>query len=356
MDKKKNIGTLLVEFGKITNADLEEGLKLQKEFGLRLGETLIKLGKVTRDDIEWILSKQFDIPFVIVENFDLDPELLRKFPRELLSANTILPLYETEDDIAIATDDPLNAGVFETLKRLSGKKIRLSSGNGEKIESILKRFYKKERDTPLADSIGNIIEKLSETPFYRLDFNLNEHRCEINIFGYGILKNMAVLDILKKEHIFEAFGFLNIPFLYNEFSSGENRTFLSIYPVTNRTGNLKLPAIIGMFGLCVPDDVTFTDIQVRGVPNLYTSNTPIRGYPFLSIKDNNLNFDKGIFMIDSIPEHFDDYYVNILIPQKCEACTGAGCEKCNGLGFITKERVEGVFSSGELRKMLTKRR
>ena len=352
MEKKKNIGTLLLEFGKISNADLEEGLKRQKEFGLRLGETLIKLGKVTLDDIEWILSKQFDIPLVMVDNFNLDHELISKFPRELLLKNRILPLFETEDEIAVATDDPLNTEVFETLKHISGKKIKLSSGNGEKIENILKRFQKKESDAPLADSLGNIIKKLHGTSFYRLDFHLYDHQCEINIFGSGILKKIATLDIIKKENIFHAFDSLNIPFLYDEYSSGEKKTFLSFYPITNRIGNFKLPAIIGMFGLLVPENVTFADIQVKGAPNIYSSSTPISGYPFICTKNTTMNFDKNIFMVDSSPENFNDFYVNILVPKKCRACMGRGCEKCNSLGFAAFEKIEGVFSSLELKQIL----
>jgi hypothetical protein len=79
LDKKKNIGELLIEYGKITRDDLEEGLRLQKELNLRIDEILIKLGKVTKNDIEWVLSKQPDIPFVIVENINLDPKLIGKF-------------------------------------------------------------------------------------------------------------------------------------------------------------------------------------------------------------------------------------------------------------------------------------
>jgi Tfp pilus assembly pilus retraction ATPase PilT len=66
MEKKKSIGDLLIELGKISQEDLEEGIRLQKVFNLRLGETLVKLGKIAMADIEWILSKQLDIHFVNV--------------------------------------------------------------------------------------------------------------------------------------------------------------------------------------------------------------------------------------------------------------------------------------------------
>jgi type IV pilus assembly protein PilB len=122
MEKKNSIGDLLLELGKISQEDLEEGLRLQKVFNLRLGETLVKLGKITMADIEWVLSKQLDIPFVIVENINIDQGLLYKFSQELLVKNRILPLYETNEEIAIATDDPLNKEVFESIEGFFNKK------------------------------------------------------------------------------------------------------------------------------------------------------------------------------------------------------------------------------------------
>ena len=81
MSKWKDLGTLLQEYGLITGNDLEEGLTLQKESGLRLGEALAQLGKISAEDIEWVLSKQLDVPFVIVDDVTVNPDLLYKFQK-----------------------------------------------------------------------------------------------------------------------------------------------------------------------------------------------------------------------------------------------------------------------------------
>jgi hypothetical protein len=78
----KDIGTLLLEYGLIAEKDLTEGVKLQKETGLRLGEALVQLGKISMEDIDWVLSKQLDIPFVIVEDISPNYELLNKFQKD----------------------------------------------------------------------------------------------------------------------------------------------------------------------------------------------------------------------------------------------------------------------------------
>jgi hypothetical protein len=352
MDKRKNIGELLIEFGKITEEDLEEGLRLQKEYNLRLGETLIKLGRVTRNDIEWVLSKQLDIPFVIVENINLDPKLIYKFSRELLLRNRILPLYETDEEIAIATDDPLNKDIFESIKGFANKKIRLSSGNGEKIEEILTHLFTREGIPALRNAIMSILTKVEGTSFYRIDFFLDGYSCEIYVFGFGILRKMEILpNSYMKEQIFESFESLDIAFMYDFYSSGKS-LFISIYPLINRIKDRDLPVVTGIFGLAVPDCVSFADAHVYRLPLLFRSSGPVAGYPFISTKTSGLRYKNTMFTVDSAPEDFTDYYIDAAIPEPCDSCGGKGCARCNALGYLFSRRLEGVYSSEELRKVI----
>lgn len=353
LQKDKNIGDLLIDLGVINGGDLKEGLKLQKKSGLRLGEALIKLGKLTRDQMEWVLSKQLDIPFVIVEDINLDPVLVDKFPRDLLLKNRMLPLYETEAEIAIATDDPVNMSVIDLGESSSGKKVRLSSGNGEKIEEILSRYFKKDGAPTLISSLRDITAKISGSSFYRLDFILSGFHCDINIFGCGILRKIAEHnDSFEKEDIFRAFNSLDIPFLYEE-QSNEGLRILSVYPVTNKVNNVNYPVVAGTFGLFLPDEISFTDAQVSRVPLLLHSDKPVSGYPFISLSNEFPNHKKIIFTIDSAPDNFNNYYVNMSVPKKCKACNGTGCDICSGLGYTFK-MLGGVYSSEEIKSILSK--
>jgi hypothetical protein len=352
MFKKRNIGELLIECGRITVDDLEEGLKAQKELNLKLGETLIKLGKVTRDDIEWILSKQLDIPFVIVENFNLYPDLILMFPKELLIKNRVLPLYETDEEIAIATDDPLNREVFELLERLSDKKIKLSSGNGEKIEEILMHFFKREGVPSLIQYIQSLLEKIEGTSFYRIDFILGENSCEIYVYGSGILRKVAVFNAqYKKDQVFDSFESLDIAFLHDMYLS-EKSLFISIYPIKHIFDRIPLPAIVGTFGLIYPEGVIFTDAKSDGLPQCIRSDTPVKGHIFISTKSNMYDYEKTIFTADSAPHDFIKYYIRTVVPVECGLCSGKGCGKCKELGYVFDKRIEGVYSSEELKNIV----
>lgn len=74
-----NIGSLLLDMGKITAEDAERVLRLQKDEGLRFGDAAQKLGLITEADIRQVLSRQFDYPYLHEGQGDFDPELVAAY-------------------------------------------------------------------------------------------------------------------------------------------------------------------------------------------------------------------------------------------------------------------------------------
>lgn len=69
------LGDILIHEGKISPADAERALLLQKKEGLRFGEACVRLGLVSRTDVEQALSGQFRYPYLSPGEGGLGPEL-----------------------------------------------------------------------------------------------------------------------------------------------------------------------------------------------------------------------------------------------------------------------------------------
>ncbi len=351
MSKWKDLGTLLLEYGLITINDLHEGLKLQGQTGLRLGEALVKLGIVSMEDIDWVLSKQLDIPYVIVEDINVNIELLEKFPKEFLIENRILPLYEADDQVSIVIEDPFNKSAIAYIEGSIEKKVSLSTGSGSKIEELLKQTFNKVGLPALIHVIKSCIAKIKETSFYRIDFLLAEHSCGINVFGSGILKHLGeVKGHYTNEDIFMAFDDLGIHFLYEQ-SFSNNRRFIAVFPLENRIDIIKMPAIIGGYGLFRPEGNIFSDAHVYGFSHVFPLSKPIHGYPYLATKDIRSSFENFIYVIDAAPAEFKDYYINTYLPRRCPSCNTGGCGACMELGYQF-EKIVGIYSSDDLNKLM----
>jgi len=351
MPNWKDIGTLLLEYGLINTDDLKEGLKIKAQSGLRLGEALVKLGKVSMEDIDWVLSKQLDIPYVIVDDINVNVEILGKFPKEFLIENRALPLYETDDQISIVIEDPFNKAAIAYIEESFGKKVSLSTGSGSKIEELLKRTFHKVGLPDLIEAVNGCIEKIRETSFYRIDFLMAEHSCRISVFGSGILKHlMEIKGHYTNDDIFRAFDHLGVHFLYEQ-SFSNNRRFVAVFPLENRIGIKKMPAVIGGYGLFLPEGDIFSDAHVYGFSHVFPLGKPIHGYPYLATKGKQSSFDHFIYVIDAAPAEFRNYYVHTYLPRTCRSCGGSGCMACRDLGYEYK-KIDGVYSSDDINNML----
>jgi protein-tyrosine kinase len=77
--RSSNIGDLLIKEGKITRADAEKILQLQKQQGLRFGDAAKASALVTEEDIQQVLSHQFNFSFLSNNNSGLSQELIAAY-------------------------------------------------------------------------------------------------------------------------------------------------------------------------------------------------------------------------------------------------------------------------------------
>ncbi len=122
---KMRIGEMLLAQKYITQEQLDQALEDQKKTGKRLGRTLVDLKFMPEERLVEILSKQFEVPYVKLENFALDPEAYTYLPEDLCRTYKVVPLFisKGEDDrrvqreaMTIAMTDPTNMRVINIVK------------------------------------------------------------------------------------------------------------------------------------------------------------------------------------------------------------------------------------------------
>jgi len=144
------IGELLVKSGIITEEQLNEALKIQEKNKKKIGEILIELGYLKSRDLIWLLSEQVSVPFIELKPEIFDSKLILSFPEKLLYNYCIIPLYEIEDKLYIATGNPTETEGIEKIKEFTKKQIIVSAAEPEKIIQLLDKFF-------LADQSEKII-------------------------------------------------------------------------------------------------------------------------------------------------------------------------------------------------------
>ncbi|MCI5502404.1 MAG: type II secretion system protein GspE, partial [Lachnospiraceae bacterium] len=91
--RKKRLGDILQEAGIVTEENVLEALKVQKESNKKqkLGVTLVDLGFTTDEDIAGALSKQLNLPRIRLSDIKIDEIVLGLVDEKMLRKYMLMP-------------------------------------------------------------------------------------------------------------------------------------------------------------------------------------------------------------------------------------------------------------------------
>ena len=123
---KIRLGDLLVENRVISEAQLELALGEQKKTGRKLGRTLIDNGYISEDDLLEFLSKQLDVPFIDLSQFNFDPNTIRLLPEINARRLRAIALDASGPEVMVGLADPTNIFAYDELARLLKRPVKIA--------------------------------------------------------------------------------------------------------------------------------------------------------------------------------------------------------------------------------------
>ncbi len=137
----QKLGEILIHYKIITPEQLEEGLKIQKDTGKRIGEILIDLGRVTQDEINWVLGKQLNLPYVQVNVDNIDIQLSKNISEDILKKFKVIPIMDLNDELVIAMADPTDEEAIEMIKKVTKRKLKFVLASFKNIDETINRIF-----------------------------------------------------------------------------------------------------------------------------------------------------------------------------------------------------------------------
>src|SRR5919112_1264738 len=147
------LGEILVRENLLTPHQLREALEFQREHGGRLGFNLVKMGLVSDDMITAVLSRQYGVPSVNLELFDIDESVIRLIPREVADKYSVLPLSRVGATLTLAMVDPTNVFAMDDIKFMTGLNIEPVVVSEASVQEAISRYYSQSREIELAGSL-----------------------------------------------------------------------------------------------------------------------------------------------------------------------------------------------------------
>jgi type IV pilus assembly protein PilB len=144
------LGEILVRENLLTPQQLREALDFQRENGGRLGFNLVKMGMVSDDMITAVLSRQYGVPSVNLELFDIERSVIRLIPREVAEKYSVLPLSRVGATLTLAMVDPTNVFAMDDIKFMTGLNIEPVVVSEASVQEAIDNYYAQTREIELA--------------------------------------------------------------------------------------------------------------------------------------------------------------------------------------------------------------
>ncbi len=163
---KKLIGQALLEKGLITQAQLDEALKVQKNTTEQLGRILVDLGHVTERDVLRAHAEQLGIPFLELGQISVDEDVAKAIPQSVVQRYNAVPIRRSGNRLTVAMTDPQNVFALDDIRLITGYEIDPMLATPDDISALLSSaddgVGQEEIDTALQALDGSIDTAVAE--------------------------------------------------------------------------------------------------------------------------------------------------------------------------------------------------
>jgi general secretion pathway protein E len=161
---RKRLGEILIERGKLDQANLERALRLQGESGEKLGALLVTLGLCAQRDVAEALATQLGFPLVDANGYPEFPILEESVSTRFLREAHALPVREDEAEVALAMADPTDAYTIGALEMVTGRTVRPMVAIPTELDAALERLYGSGKSA-VGQLIGDVETRPDELSF-----------------------------------------------------------------------------------------------------------------------------------------------------------------------------------------------
>src|SRR3954453_23978629 len=154
----QRLGDLLVRERIITSEQLEIALKSQKEQGGRLGSILVKLNYLSDEDVTNFLSRQYGVPAINLNYFEIDPAVVKLVPYDTAKRYQVLPLSRVGASLTIAMVDPTNVFAMDDVKFMTGFNIEPVVASEAAILACIDKAYNNTSEQDLENVMSSLGE------------------------------------------------------------------------------------------------------------------------------------------------------------------------------------------------------
>jgi type II secretory ATPase GspE/PulE/Tfp pilus assembly ATPase PilB-like protein len=140
-NKRRKLADILLQGETVTQQKLSHAREVSKQSNISLEKALLKLRYVDEEQLAQALASQFDLPYVLIKNFELDLSLSQYISAVYAQKQRIAPISKIGNTLTLAMAEPLKNNVLRELEDSIRLRILPAIATESGIFSALKRLY-----------------------------------------------------------------------------------------------------------------------------------------------------------------------------------------------------------------------
>ena len=154
-DSHKRIGEILEELGVADEDTVQKALQTQRlGRNKKLDNVVREMGIAHPEGVYIALARKFEMPFVQLRNFDIDPQVLTSIPEHVATESGVMPLFLHDDHLVLAVSDPTNREALDLVRFMSGHNVELAVATPEDIHQTIAKFYHSREEEKILDELS----------------------------------------------------------------------------------------------------------------------------------------------------------------------------------------------------------
>jgi type IV pilus assembly protein PilB len=146
------LGEILVRENLISSQQLREVLEYQRANGGRLGANLVNLGIISDDVITAVLSRQYGIPSINLDLFQIEEETIRLISQEVALKYSVLPISKVGATLTLAMADPTNVFAMDDIKFMTGLNVEPVIASEASLVVAIGKYYSDANEIEIFDA------------------------------------------------------------------------------------------------------------------------------------------------------------------------------------------------------------
>jgi type IV pilus assembly protein PilB len=272
------LGSLLIDEGLLTEAQLDAAVAEQARSGKPLGRLLIEQGTISEAELVRTLARQVGLEFVDLNDRTIDGSVAALVTESLARRYQAIPVGWEDGKLVVAMADPSNVFAVDDIRALAGAEVRTVVATASQIIETIERFFRVDGE------VDEVMQAATDEADEESDLSgLSEVIEDAPIVKFvNLLVNQAVGDRASDIHVEPHESDLRIRFRIDGVLHEVMRSPRSIQ--AGVISRLKVMADINIAERRLPQDGRITmkvsgrsiDLRVATLPTVYGEKVVMR--------------------------------------------------------------------------------